>query len=420
MSILFSCGVNFVQGNFLQEPEKVMAHGYVGFCFSYCAVLSMLFVVPAKASEFRHPREGRDSVSCFGFGASRGPTHVLVRFRPPSMASELLLSCLRKEKVTKENSTLGTAPSLRDGSLRSAGVSPTVHPWTAAKAARSLAPPRASAGLIRPPFAAPQRDPSEKIIKRKRAGSRSSPGRRAWSDSLVFCFGFCGQDGRALLLPGSLSTAARTGGRSPKGRAHDARAFAVGTWTCRQRTSGESSLQSFGHDAQTTAAARVPLLFGYFLLGKQEKVTRAPGMAYEKTQGRESVLARKRADQTHKQTTMNRRAPIALPPPAMREMKAATPPAPATPRCAPRSADDCARDPRIPPSPVMPNAWIAFGSVDWPSSPPSRCSAEIIASRPARRAPPASARNSRQRENHMTINEARKPSAICSTMTMPK
>lgn len=27
MSILFSCGVNFVQGNFLQEPEKVMAQG---------------------------------------------------------------------------------------------------------------------------------------------------------------------------------------------------------------------------------------------------------------------------------------------------------------------------------------------------------------------------------------------------------
>ncbi|MGH8040726.1 MAG: EAL domain-containing protein, partial [Rudaea sp.] len=26
MSILFSCGVNFVQGNFLQEPEKVMAY----------------------------------------------------------------------------------------------------------------------------------------------------------------------------------------------------------------------------------------------------------------------------------------------------------------------------------------------------------------------------------------------------------
>ena len=28
MSILFSCGVNFVQGNFLQEPEKVMAYEF--------------------------------------------------------------------------------------------------------------------------------------------------------------------------------------------------------------------------------------------------------------------------------------------------------------------------------------------------------------------------------------------------------
>ena len=36
----------------------------------------------------------------------------------------------------------------------------------------------------------------------------------------------------------------------------------------------------------------------------------------------------------------------------------------------------------MPRSPVMPNAWIAFGSVDWPSSPPSLCRAEIIESRP--------------------------------------
>jgi hypothetical protein len=34
------------------------------------------------------------------------------------------------------------------------------------------------------------------------------------------------------------------------------------------------------------------LLFGYFLLGKQEKVTRAPWMACEKAQGREAVVAR--------------------------------------------------------------------------------------------------------------------------------
>jgi diguanylate cyclase (GGDEF)-like protein len=30
MSILFSCGVNFVQGNFLQEPEKVMSYDFGG------------------------------------------------------------------------------------------------------------------------------------------------------------------------------------------------------------------------------------------------------------------------------------------------------------------------------------------------------------------------------------------------------
>ena len=30
-------------------------------------------------------------------------------------------------------------------------------------------------------------------------------------------------------------------GKSPQGRAQDARAFAVGTWTCRQRTSGADS-----------------------------------------------------------------------------------------------------------------------------------------------------------------------------------
>ena len=63
---------------------------------------------------------------------------------------------------------------------------------------------------------------------------------------------------------------------------------------------------------------------------------------------------------------------------------------------------------------------IAFGSVFSPWLPARRSSAAIIDCLPARCAPPASARNSRQRENHMTISEARKPSAICSTMTMPK
>ena len=35
------------------------------------------------------------------------------------------------------------------------------------------------------------------------------------------------------------------------------------------------------------------LLFGYFLLGKQEKVTRSPGMASEKAQGRGAGFAKR-------------------------------------------------------------------------------------------------------------------------------
>ena len=30
MAILFSCGMNFVQGNFLQEPEQVMTYDFGG------------------------------------------------------------------------------------------------------------------------------------------------------------------------------------------------------------------------------------------------------------------------------------------------------------------------------------------------------------------------------------------------------
>ena len=40
--------------------------------------------------------------------------------------------------------------------------------------------------------------------------------------------------------------------------------------------------------------------------------------------------------------------------------------------------------------------------------------------RPESRAPPASARNSRRRENHMTIRLATMPSTICVTITVTK
>jgi hypothetical protein len=92
-----------------------------------------------------------------------------------------------------------------------------------------------------------------------------------------------------LLIPGPPRARRVRGGKSPKGRAHDARAFAVGTGMCRQRTSVAHSRSRPASPADRALGGA--LLFGYFLLGKQEKVTRSPGMASEKTQGREAVLA---------------------------------------------------------------------------------------------------------------------------------
>ena len=47
--------------------------------------------------------------------------------------------------------------------------------------------------------------------------------------------------------------------------------------------------------AEGGRGTRAALLFGYFLLGKQEKVTRAQGCAW-KAQGRGSVVARNAAE----------------------------------------------------------------------------------------------------------------------------
>jgi hypothetical protein len=77
-------------------------------------------------------------------------------------------------------------------------------------------------------------------------------------------------------------------GKSPQGHAQDARAFAVRPWMACQRTSAAASRSRPSADRALGGA----LLFGYFLLGKQEKVTRSPGMASEKTQGREAGFAK--------------------------------------------------------------------------------------------------------------------------------
>jgi hypothetical protein len=66
--------------------------------------------------------------------------------------------------------------------------------------------------------------------------------------------------------------------------------------------------------------------------------------------------------------------------------------------------------------PEMPKAAIWSGRCGWPADNRRRSSAAIMFWRPARLAPPASARNSRWRENHMTMMLARMPSTTWAKM----
>ena len=68
----------------------------------------------------------------------------------------------------------------------------------------------------------------------------------------------------------------------------------------------------------------------------------------------------------------------------------------------------------------MPNACIDSGKAEGSCARRSCSKALIIFSRPASLAPPLSARNSRRRENHITIVLARMPNTICATILAMK
>ena len=119
---------------------------------------------------------------------------------------------------------------------------------------------------------------------------RRDPNFRIRSSSFRSCSGFCGQDGRALASTGPSRPRRGRAGKSPKGRAHDARAFAVGTRTCRQRTSGAASRRRRAR-CPATAAVRVP--FSWLLLfGQAKRSDPLAWMASGKTHGREAVFAK--------------------------------------------------------------------------------------------------------------------------------
>ena len=123
--------------------------------------------------------------------------------------------------------------------------------------------PRAvHAGLFRPPFAAPQRDP-ESRPKRVALPWLLRPGRpRSGSYRVPLGRGEVAQD------------KARRGARTMRARSLSAHGRAVSEPPQRPRVGAGLTPGDRGRVGA--------LLFGYFLLGKQEKVTRSPGWRAEK------------------------------------------------------------------------------------------------------------------------------------------
>ena len=159
--------------------------------------------------------------------------------RPASLFAPLLRRSARAKKGKQRNTPQNIAPfghpvrRVRDNGR----VPLTAHPVQQRNARDPSRAPALRAGLIRPPFAASQRDPRS----RARAKAASAAGTAALCSSRV----------------PSQPRQAR-GGKSPKGGPQDAGQFAVCTRTYCQRTSVARLRSLPGMDARQTAAARVP------------------------------------------------------------------------------------------------------------------------------------------------------------------
>jgi len=145
---------------------------------------------------------------------------------------------------------------------------------------RARIPARAPGGPPRPPFTVADGDPGESgALLRAEANSRVRAAR-----------GLCGREGRAFGSPGSLLAAASARREGPQGRREGSRRV------CRQRRTRCRQTPERARTVTRAGCARDrglegALLFGDFLLGKQEKVTRSQGCE-RKTHGCGSVFAK--------------------------------------------------------------------------------------------------------------------------------
>ena len=184
----------------------------------------------------------------------------------PSMAASYFL-LLAQKKVTKRK----RHPRIRaargaSGSLRADGFGPQAIPALLSESARSLAPPALRAAF-----------PS--ALRRCSEGTRRQSERKKETDvsdisDVAYIRCFCGRDCRALLFPGSLSAAARRRRKSREAVAGRMPAtFDESTRMCSRRSPPSLLAEFAGHGCPANRDREGAFFFGYFLLGKQKKVT---------------------------------------------------------------------------------------------------------------------------------------------------
>ena len=279
-----------------------------------CASARFLFCRPGKTLSLRHSGGSRTAkagcrserrrrpegqaqerpvIHLLLFLASmRKPTHVRVLFRPPSWRPGHF-SCLPKRSNQEKGTRVGRrryAPVRcgRPGFCRQA-----IHGLRQKRRDPSRRPAR-GAGLIRPPFAAPH-GPTSKASQAKSRAKALGPGFRRDDDLGEFLDSSFKIS--AWLLRPRRPRSVPTG--FPLGRGEGAEEKARrGARTMRARSlSGQGRPVSEPPERPREVAgqeARRPrprgcVLFGYFLLHKQEKVTPSQGCEGS-SQGRESVL----------------------------------------------------------------------------------------------------------------------------------
>ena len=199
--------------------------------------------------------------------SSRKPPHVPVFFtRHPWRASHFLL--LAQEKVTKEKGTPAGAVGRRPTARGRYGGSLTGHPW----------PVSELAGLLPATLRAFSSASSPRPRGTPKSQSRWAKAHPIKAFPSPACGGRCRRRKGALLILAPCG-AAKGGRKGPKGRREGSRRFRCGTGCAVSGTRPPVANPQRSCGRPTRGA----LLFGYFLLGKQEKVTRAQGCAWNRT-----------------------------------------------------------------------------------------------------------------------------------------